>query len=87
MEHAGHDRLFIHLQVGQDDPHPQRMDDIGLSGLSHLVFVRLPPQAVGLLDHGNIGGGVIFAHPGDQGAVQFLRILIILRRLYSMAVY
>ena len=31
VKHTGYDCLFIHFQVGQNNSHPQRMDNIGLS--------------------------------------------------------
>ena len=36
MEQAGHDRLLIKLQIRQDDPHTEGMNDIRLAGLAHL---------------------------------------------------
>ena len=66
MEHPCHDRLFIHLQISQNDPHPERMDDIGLSGLSHLLLVSLSGKLISFLDQRNIRRRMIFSHPCNQ---------------------
>ena len=87
MEHTRHDRLFIHLKVCKDDPHPQRMDDIWLAGFPHLIFMRVFRDAVRFLDHGDIGGGVVLSHPCDQSLIELVWVLIILRSFHSVAVH
>ena len=66
MEHSCHDRLLIHLQIRQNDPHPERMNDIRLSGLADLLFMCLSGKLIRLLDERNICGWMILSYPCNQ---------------------
>ena len=87
MEHAGNNSFFIHLQVRQDDPHPQGMDDVRLPGFPHLVFMRVFRDAVRLLHHGDVSGRMVFPDPCDQRLIELFRVLVILGRFNGMAVH
>ena len=62
MKHSCHDRFFIHLQICKNDRHPERMDDIRLSGFTELILMRFFAYLIGLLDHRNIRRRVILTH-------------------------
>ncbi len=68
-----HDRLLIHLQICQNDRYAERMDDVRLPGLSELSFMGILGDLIGLFDHTDIIGRMIFAHTGDQLVVELLR--------------
>ena len=54
MEKARCNGLLIHFQICQNNGHTKRMDNIGLSGFAHLVFMGLCCHMVCLLNQGNI---------------------------------
>ena len=87
MEHTRHNGLFVHLQICQDNSHPERMYDIGLTGFSALPVMSFFCQRKRLLYHGNICRWMVLSDPGDQHLVQLLRVLVILRRLHCMAIH
>ena len=66
MQHPRHDRLFIHLQIRKDDPHPERMDDIRFARFSRLPVVRFRRCLICFFDHGNIRRRMIFPDTFDQ---------------------
>ncbi len=72
VEKACRNRLLVHLQVCQDDGDIERMDDVGLPGLSLLSLVGLCRIPVCLLDQADVIGGMVLAHPIDQIPVQVL---------------
>ena len=87
VEHPRHDGLFIHLKVRQDDPHPERMDDIRLPGFPHLVLVSFLSDPICLLYHRDIRRRMVFPHAGDKRLIELLRVLIIFRRFHGMTVH
>ncbi len=71
VQDSGHEGLLVQFQLGKDQRDIQGMDDIGLAGTAHLVFVRVGGQAVRLLDQSHVLGGMIAADLADQAREQF----------------
>jgi len=65
MQHTCRNRLFIHLQISQNDRYPQRMDDIWFSGFPALISMRLYRQLISLFNHRNICGRMILSDTGN----------------------
>ena len=51
MKQSRYDRLFIQLQVRQDDRHIQGMNDVRLPRLAELILMRLRRHPVSLFNH------------------------------------
>ena len=49
VQQCRHERRGVHAELGQDVGHRQRMGDVGITGLAHLVGVALLGDVVGLL--------------------------------------
>ena len=60
MEESCHDCLLIQFQICQNDRNAQRMNNIGLTRLSHLSLVSLIGYLVCFLDQRNVIGRMIF---------------------------
>ena len=68
------DRLFVQLQIRQNDRHAQRMNDIWLTGLALLALVGLIGRPVGLSRSVEISSdGWYFADSCNQLLIQLIR--------------
>ena len=65
VEESRRDGLLIHLQVRQDNGHPQRMDDVRLPGFAALVAVGLLRRLIGLPDHAHVRGRMVLTDTGN----------------------
>ena len=79
MEHTGHDRFFIQLQLCQNNADTHRVNDIWLSWLSELPIMRFVSNPVCLFDHRDIIGWMILSDHFDQLFIQHLRLCKIFR--------
>ena len=55
MQQAGRDGVDVHLPVGQNTGHGERMREVGLSALSHLSSVGLCAEDIGPHDDVEVG--------------------------------
>ena len=60
VQQAGANGFFVHFKIQQDLRHRTAVVEIRLSGFAFLVFVGVLGKAVGFLQHGRVGVGVVF---------------------------
>ena len=66
MKKASHNTLLVQLQIRQNDCHTERVNDIRLTGLTKLPFMRLVSNMISLFYHGNVRGRMVFLYAVDQ---------------------
>ena len=73
VEKSCHNGLFVKLQIGQNQGHTQRMNDIRLPGFAELALMSLPGNPICFFYHRNICGRMIFFHTVNQFIIQNIR--------------
>ena len=73
VQKACGDRLLVELEVRQDQRDIKGMDDVGLSGLSLLSFMRLSGHLIALFDQGYVVGGMVSADTLNNVRIQLFR--------------
>ena len=82
VKQSCNDRLFVQLQICQNDRNAKRMNDIWFSGFSLLTLMCLISNLVSFFNHADIRGWMIFLHARNQFIIQDLRTCKILHGFY-----
>ena len=75
MQKPCRNSLLIHLQVSQNNPDAERMDNIRLPRLPHLLFMGIICYLICFFNERNIIGRMISAHMGNKILIQLFRTL------------
>ncbi len=84
MQKTGHNRLFVQLQLRQDNADTQWVNNVRLAGFAHLALMGVPGYVIRLFYHRDVRGRMVFVHTVNQLLVQLLRALKFFCRLYHI---
>ena len=67
VQHSGHQALMVHVHVGQDAGHGQRVGHVGLAATAALTIVRLFGVEIGPADQIDLVGAEVGRQPFGEG--------------------
>ena len=87
MQKTCDNRFFVKLQIRKDNRYTQRMHNIWLPRLAHLIFVRFACCSICLINHTDIIGRMVFMHTLDKPLKKCIRSLKFLDILYFTLIH